>query len=167
MQRLLGAFTVTTLFIAAYGDAVAFLWPCPRLLCGTRFYPWRKDAAPTDIGDRVGRAICMGAVPIQAATGVPVGEMAARLAIGMARGVTAATRRSTEGTQTGRGIRPRPSRSPPPPFLARHHLTRERLQKADPEGPGLTRGPSSPLTAGGSGREAADCKGGTGDGTGA
>jgi hypothetical protein len=83
-----------------------FLLPSSKPLRVATLYPWRKDAAPTDTGDRAGRAICMGVVPIQAATGVPVGEMAAHLAIGVAPGVTAVTRRSTEGIRTGRGIRP-------------------------------------------------------------
>jgi|ERR1700677_1022369 hypothetical protein len=86
-----------------------FLLPSSKPLRVATLYPWRKDAAQTDTGDRAGRAICMGVVPIQAATGVPVGEMAAHLAIGVAPGVTAVTRRSTEGIRTGRGIRPRPS----------------------------------------------------------
>jgi hypothetical protein len=85
-----------------------FLLPSSKPLRVATLYPWRKDAAPTDTGDRAGRAICMGAVRIQAATGVvPSGEMAAHPAIGAARGVTAATRRSTEGIRTDRGIRPR------------------------------------------------------------
>jgi hypothetical protein len=69
-------------------------------------YPWRKDAAPTDTGDRAGRAICMGVAPIRVDIMGGKGEMAAHPAIGVARGGTAATRRSMEGIRTDRGIRP-------------------------------------------------------------
>ena len=64
-------------------------------------------AAPTDTGDPAGRAICMGVVPIRVDIMGGEGETAAHPAIGVARGVTAATRRSTEGIRTGRGIRRR------------------------------------------------------------
>jgi hypothetical protein len=51
----------------------------------------------------------MGVVPIRVDIMGGEGEMAAHPAIGVARGVTAATRRSTEGILTDRGIRPPPS----------------------------------------------------------
>ena len=60
-------------------------------------------AAPTDTGDPAGRAICMGVVPIRVDITGGEGETAAHPAIGVARGVTAATRRSTEGIRTGLG----------------------------------------------------------------
>jgi hypothetical protein len=69
-------------------------------------YPWRTDVAQDGIVGRAARAIGSVMGPIQAATGVaPNGEMAAHPAIGAARGVTAAIRRSMEGTQTGSGTR--------------------------------------------------------------
>jgi hypothetical protein len=84
-----------------------FLLPSSKPLRVATLCPWRKDAAPTDTGDPAGRAICMGAVPIRVDIMGGKGEMAAHPAIGVARGVTAATRRSTEGIRTDRGIRPR------------------------------------------------------------
>jgi hypothetical protein len=44
------------------------------------------DAAPTVTGDRVGRAICTGVVPIRVDIMGGEGEMAAHPAIGVARG---------------------------------------------------------------------------------
>jgi hypothetical protein len=84
-----------------------FLLPSSKLLRVATLSAWRKGAAPTDTGDRAGRAICMGVVPIRVDIMGGEGGTAAHPAIGVARGVTAATRRSTEGIRTGRGIRAR------------------------------------------------------------
>ena len=62
--------------------------------------------AQAGIVGRAGRAIGSVMGRIQAATGVvPSGEMGAHPAIGAARGVIAATRRSTEGIRMDRGIK--------------------------------------------------------------
>ena len=61
----------------------------------------------SDRSPMVVRAICMGVVPIRVDIMGGAGGTAAHPATGLARGVTAATRRSTEGIRTGRGIRPR------------------------------------------------------------
>jgi hypothetical protein len=53
----------------------------------------------------------MGVVPIRVDIMGGKGEMAARPALGVALGGTAGTRRSMEGTRTGRGIRFRPTSS--------------------------------------------------------
>jgi hypothetical protein len=83
-----------------------FLLLSSRLLRVATSYPWRTDVAQDGIVGRAARAIGSVMGPIQAATGVaPNGEMAAHPAIGAARGVTAAIRRSMEGTRTGSGTR--------------------------------------------------------------
>ena len=67
---------------------------------------WRKDAVLAGgagpggiVATHRSQAECPEAVMLQATT-------VARPALGVARGVTAATRRSTEGIRTDRGIRP-------------------------------------------------------------
>jgi hypothetical protein len=81
-----------------------FLLPSPKLLRKI-LYPWRKDAAQAggaDLEDIVAthrsQAECPEAVMLTATT-------VAHLALGVAHGVTAATRLSTEGIRTGRGTR--------------------------------------------------------------
>jgi hypothetical protein len=83
-----------------------FLLPSSKPLRVATLYPWRKDAAQAGgagpggiVATHRSQAECPEAVMLQATT-------VARLALGVARGVTAATRRSTEGIRTDRGIRP-------------------------------------------------------------
>jgi hypothetical protein len=87
-----------------------FLSPSSKRLRVATLYPWRKDAAQAggaDLGAIVAthhsQAECPEAAMLQATT-------VARLALGVAHGVTAATRRSTEGIRTDRGIRRRGKR---------------------------------------------------------
>jgi hypothetical protein len=106
MQKFLGVLSAVALLIAAHDIAIAFPVAVLKAAPGDDIVPTAQGCGPNRYRSRVGRAICMGVVPIQVAIGVPVGEMAAHPAIGLAPGVTAVTRRSTEGIRTGRGIRP-------------------------------------------------------------
>jgi hypothetical protein len=84
-----------------------FLLPSSKLLRVAALYQWRKDAVlagGAGLGDiaaahptRVGRP----------AAATPIAPTGAPQALGVARGVIAATHRSTEGIRTGRGLRPR------------------------------------------------------------
>jgi hypothetical protein len=106
MQKLLGALTAATLFIAAYGDAVAFPVAVLKASPGGDIVPVAQGCGPggwrgpwghcryTPFSGRSPEAVMLQATTV------------ARLALGVARGVTAATRRSTEGIRTDRGIRP-------------------------------------------------------------
>ena len=87
-----------------------FQLPPSKPLRAATLYPRRKDAVlagGADLGAIVAthhsRAECPEAVMLPATT-------VARLALGVARGATAATPRSMDGTQTGRGISPRHKR---------------------------------------------------------
>jgi hypothetical protein len=90
-----------------------FQLPPSKPLRAATLYPRRKDAVlagGADPGAIVAthrsRAECPEAVMLPATT-------VARLALGVARGVTAATRRSMEGIRTGRGIKAEPLRAVP------------------------------------------------------
>jgi hypothetical protein len=73
------------------------------------------------------------AVPATVFTEAPSWATVAHPAIGVARGVTAATRRSTEGIRTDRGIRPRgkrPVRRRSEPGCATRPFTTRRAQRS-------------------------------------
>ena len=104
MQKLLGALTAATLFIAAYDNAVAFPVAVLKAAPGGDIVLAAEGCGPGGW-----RGPCGHCRYTPFSGRMPGGGYAypattvAHQALGVARGVTAATRRSTGGIRTGRG----------------------------------------------------------------